>query len=269
MGSKRNITFLGFTFTVTWISWWLLSYLTQAGVIDFQSTMGQLIFIIGGSGPTVGAYVAVALTKNDGSLSEFNSRVLKVKVKGLFYIFAIFTPVALGFIGLGIVSIIDSQYILQYPLKPGYFFITAFLVSIVLGGIEEIGWRGILQPSLTRRLNLIATSFIIGIIWALWHLPLFYVVGAHHQGNSFFLFALAGIGYSSFLTWLYAKTNSIFLCVLFHAAINATAIIGLSVSMIETAVYFYSAVFVFVSGILFLLFVRKYSKKLTEDGMKV
>ena len=174
--------FLGFTFTVTWISWWLLSNLTQ--------------------------------------------------------------------------------------VKPVYFFITAFLVSIVLGGIEEIGWRGILQPSLTRQLNLLVINFIIGIIWALWHLPLFYLVGAYHQGNSFFLFALAGIGYSSFLTWLYAKTNSIFLCVLFHAAINVTASIGFSVSMVETAVYFYSAVFVFVSGILFLLLLPKYSKKLTQDGMK-
>lgn len=257
LGSKRNIIFLCFTFTVTWISWWLLSYLTQIEVIEFQSTIGQLIFIIGGSSPTVGAYVAVALTKKEGSLNEFNSRVFKVKVKGIFYFFAIFTPVALGILGLGIVSIIDSQYISQYPPEPIYFFITAFLISIVLGGIEEFGWRGILQPSLTRQLNLLVANFIIGIIWALWHLPLFYVVGAHHQGNSFFLFTLAAIGYSSFLTWLYAKTNSIFLCVLFHAAINATAIIGFSVSMIETAVYFYSAIFVFVSGTLFLLLVPK------------
>ncbi len=263
MGSKRNKIFLGITFTVTWISWWLLSYLTQAGVIEFQNIVGQLLFVIGGSGPTVSAYVAVVMTKKDGSLNEFNSRVLKVKVKPMFYIFSIFTPIALGLLGLGLVSIIDNQYLLQNPLNPMYLFITAFLVSIVLGGVEEFGWRGVLQPALTRRLNLIVANCIIGIIWGLWHLPLFYVAGAYHQGNSFFLFTLAGIGYSSFLTWLYAKTNSIFLCVLFHAAINATASIGLSVSMSDAA-FLYSAVFVFVAGILFLLLLPKYRPEFIE-----
>ncbi len=269
MTSKRNKIFLVFTFTITWVSWWILSYLTNAGVVDFKSAIGQLLFILGGSAPTVVAFVAVALTKKDGEMSEFTSRILKAKVKPFLYFFAVLTPVALGLVSLGIVSVIDSQYLLRNPLQPVYLFISAFFISIVFGGIEEIGWRGILQPSLTKRFSLIVSNFIIGIIWALWHLPLFYVPGTSHYGKQFIFYGLAAIGYSSFLTWLYAKTNSIFLCILFHAAINATAAIGLSVSMAEKGVYVYSTIFIFAAGILFLVLLGKSRRKTAGTGMDI
>ncbi len=266
MGSKRNVIFLGFTFTLTWISWWLLAYLTQSGLIEFNSAAGQVILIIGGSAPTVGAYLAVARTQNYGSLREFNSRVFKVKVKPGYYLFAIFTPVVLGLMGLVLAIAIDKEYLLHNPTQPVYIFATAFLLSIVMGGIEEVGWRGVLQPSLTGRFNLFTSNYIIGIIWALWHLPFFYIVGTAHQGNSFLLFALAAIGFSSFLTWLYAKTNSIFLCILFHASINATAVIGYSITISETPAYILSAVAVFVAGNLFLLLAPKLPRNNTANG---
>lgn len=238
-------------------------------MVEFQSAIGQLLFILGGSAPTVVAFAAVALTKNDGEMSEFTSRIFKVKVKPFFYFFAVFTPVALGLVSLGVVSVIDGQYLLRNPIQPVYLFINAFFISIVFGGIEEIGWRGILQPSLTKRFSLIVSNFIIGIIWALWHLPLFFVPGTSHYGNQFLFYGLAAIGYSSFLTWLYAKSNSIFLCILFHAAINATAAIGLSVSMSEKGVYFYSTILIFAAGILLLVLLGKPRRKTAGTGMEL
>lgn len=119
-----------------------------------------------------------------------------------------------------------------------------------------------------KRYSLLVSNFIIGIIWALWHLPLFFVPGTSHYGKQFVFYGLAAIGYSSFLTWLYAKTNSIFLCILFHAAINATASIGLSVSMAEKGVYLYSAIFIFTAGILFLVLDDKFRRKAAKVGME-
>lgn len=253
MGSKRCKAFLLFTFALTWMSWWMLAYLTQSGLLQLQSALGQIIFILGGSAPTVGAYVAVLLTTNEGSLEEFNSRVLNIKVVFKFYLYAILAPIGLGLGGLAIAYFTAGHYFEAHPIQPLFSFIPLFFTSIFMGGLEEFGWRGVLQPALTNKLSLFKANLIIGITWAIWHLPLFYVAGAHHEGKPFLFYTLSAIGYSSFITWLYAKTKSIFLCVLFHASINAAAATGLSVSMGAETVYPYYAVFVLLSGLIFLI----------------
>lgn len=45
--------------------------------------------------------------------------------------------------------------------------------AFLLGGIEEIGWRGYLQPQLQDRTSLLTASIVVGILWWAWHLPLF------------------------------------------------------------------------------------------------
>ena len=257
MDSKRCKVFLLFTFVLTWLAWWILAYLTQAGLLEFESVAGQIIFILGGSSPTVGAYIAVLLTASEGTLKEFHSRVLNIKVGFVFYLYAILTPIVLGLAGLAITYITGGNYFEAHAIQPLYFFIPLFFTSIFMGGLEEFGWRGVLQPALTNKLSLFKANIIIGIAWAFWHLPLFYVAGAHHEGKPFLFFALGAIGYSSFITWLYAKTNSIFLCVLFHASINATAATGLSVSMGAETVYPYYAIFVMLCGLIFLAATQK------------
>ncbi len=252
MVSKRCKIFLLFTFALTWLAWWILAYLTQSGLIKFQSAVGQVLFILGGSAPTIGAYVAVLLTSKEGSLKEFHSRVLKVTVGFPLYLYAILVPVIIGVTSLGMVYLISARYFETYSIQPPYLFVPFFFTAIFGGGLEEFGWRGVLQPALTKKLNLFAANLVIGIVWALWHLPLFYIAGAHHQGKQVLFFTLGAIGYSSFITWIYAKTNSILLCVLFHASINAAASIGLSVSMGAPAVYPYYAILVMLSGLFFL-----------------
>ncbi len=252
MVSRRCNIFLLFTFTMTWLAWWMLACLTQSESIKFQSAIGQVLFILGGSGPTIGAYVAVLLTSNEGTLKEFHSRVLKATLSFPLYLYAMLVPVVIGAIGLGVAYLISARYFEVHSIQPLYLFVPFLFAAVFMGGVEEFGWRGVLQPALTRRLSLFAANLVIGVVWALWHLPLFYVAGAHHQGKAFLFFTLGAIGYSSFITWLYAKTNSILLCVLFHASINAAASIGLSVSMGATAVYPYYAILVMLSGLFFL-----------------
>ncbi len=255
--SKRNIIFLLFTFTLTWAFWWLLSYLTHAGVISFQDATGQALLIIGGSAPTIGAYAAVIKTKEAGSLKEFNLRAFKYKVGAWVYLFAFCVPVIIGLCGIVIASAINPQYLSAKTFQPILYFIPSFFIGIFMGGIEEFGWRGVFQPGLNKKLTLFLINIIIGVVWAIWHLPLFYIEGSAHQGGSFLFFTLSAIGYSSFLTWLYAKTNSVLLCVIFHASINATAATGLSVPIQETGIYPYYAVFVFIIGMVFIKLTEK------------
>jgi uncharacterized protein len=59
-----------------------------------------------------------------------------------------------------------------------------FLVTGPLA--EEFGWRGHLQPRLRRALSPAATSAVVGVVWALWHVPLFLLVGTSQSAMGLF-----------------------------------------------------------------------------------
>jgi membrane protease YdiL (CAAX protease family) len=89
---------------------------------------------------------------------------------------------------------------------------------------EEIGWRGYALPRLAARLGLARASLILGLIWACWHLPLFFVPGVSQTGQSFPVYLLMVPALSVAIAWLYGHTNgSLLLAMLMHSAINHTA----------------------------------------------
>ena len=101
----------------------------------------------------------------------------------------------------------------------------AVLVSLMLLGQagEELGWRGYALPRLAERYGLASSSLILGAIWALWHLPLFFVAGADTYNQSFLRYTLQVMALSVAITWLFAHTRgSLLLAMLMHAAINNT-----------------------------------------------
>ena len=175
-----------------------------------------------------------------------------------FWLFAIFLPVILGggfqwlYILLG-----DHTFNGDIPL---YYFFIVLLPSIFFGGLEEIGWRGFLQEYFMGKVNLVALAVLIGIIWGLWHAPLFYIEEVSHYSSDFFPFMLGAIMFSTYLTWLYAKTNSIVLVVCFHAAINASGSIGLGL-LFENTLLAYGIIIGFMMiGVLMLIQYEKSQK---------
>jgi membrane protease YdiL (CAAX protease family) len=88
---------------------------------------------------------------------------------------------------------------------------------------EEIGWRGYALPRLADRLGLSTGSVLLGIVWASWHLPLFFIPVADTLGQSFPLYLLQVTALSVAMGWLYWRTGgSLLLVMLLHAAVNNT-----------------------------------------------
>jgi uncharacterized protein len=104
-----------------------------------------------------------------------------------------------------------------------YVFVTqlgSFLPLLILGPLsEELGWRGYALDRLQTRWNALASSLIIGLVWSLWHLPLFLIPGTsqHEMGVPFIGFLIKLTSSSVLYTWLYNNTQrSLWSAILLH-----------------------------------------------------
>lgn len=107
--------------------------------------------------------------------------------------------------------------------------LSQLVLLILLGPLpEEPGWRGYALDRLLVLRGALGASLVLGVLWALWHLPLFFIPGTYQQAiglgsPAFWLFMLTAVCASVLMTWVYRHSaGSIFGAILFHAALNIT-----------------------------------------------
>jgi membrane protease YdiL (CAAX protease family) len=116
--------------------------------------------------------------------------------------------------------------------SPFGFALIYFLVMATLGFVssclsafgEEIGWRGLLVPELSRETTFTGAALISGAIWALWHYPAI-ILGDYRTPGLPLWFALVCftvlvIGISFAFAWLRLKSGSLWPAVFLHASHN-------------------------------------------------
>lgn len=227
--SRRALLFLAVAFGITWVTWGALVALAQMRALSYGSAPFMTLYVLGGLGPTIAAYVAVWCTRERSSLGEFNRRVLRWRVGSTWYVLALGLPVVLGLMAMGVAVALKPALGTSVNFKPWYQFLAYFLMCIVGGGLEELGWRGVTQEEWGRVLGPIRAALLIGPIWALWHLPLFFLPGVAQYHANFALFLVGVMANALLFGWLYSRTRSILLCVFMHAASNAVVMMGVSV----------------------------------------
>lgn len=133
---------------------------------------------------------------------------------------------------------------------------------IILGPLsEELGWRGYLQDQFDSKKPL-RTSLWIGLIWALWHLPLFFILGTTQQTNhmNFLTFVVLVTLVSYIMTYFYQRNmGSLFVSVLIHylyTVILTFFILGTSYSLLSDIVSIIP-----VALVVFVLIVYQYRPK--------
>jgi len=133
---------------------------------------------------------------------------------------------------LFVLSLISSSYL------PGIFagnntnslLISGITAGIMVGLFEELGWTGFAIPRLRQRFNVFQTGLIVGLLWGLWHMPLFLgnIRNSEEIPPVIYLLVLL----FSFLppiriimVWIYDRTKSLFLVILMHASLTASILI--------------------------------------------
>lgn len=108
-----------------------------------------------------------------------------------------------------------------FPFSPWYQVLPALAIALFLGPIEEFGWRGLSLPLLQRRFTPFWAGLILGIIWAVWHIPAFLIGGTPQSAWSFAPYFAGVIAASVIITALFNDSRgSLLTAVLIHFQMN-------------------------------------------------
>lgn len=215
---KRHplIIFFVLAYLFTWIVWF--NAIAEAYGRSSIHIPGAFAFI----GLSVAAVVTAALTGGRSAIVDLLGRWVRWRVHPVWYAVAILlTPlIALAALAIARPFGVSNPVGNDMPLNAALvYFATHTLLFLAT---EETAWRGFALPRLQARYTALVASLILGLLWGLWHTPLFLTPGAFQTSLPFFGFLISAVAMSIMHTWLFNYTRgSVLLAALFHAATDA------------------------------------------------
>jgi uncharacterized protein len=220
-------TFFVLTFLITW-GLWVPRILAPDSLADPIADLGTY-------GPAIAAVIAAALT---GNLRDLGARLVRWRVGWLWYALVLLGPAAFYAVLVALAAALGSSDDL---VQPNVFQVVSglapfFVVLLLTDGFgEETGWRGFALPRLLARTGPLPASLLLGVVWAAWHLPLFWTVGNPNYGGSFLIMLVSLPAMSVLYTWLFQHTaGSTLIAILFHASGSWWLLLAISATGAET-----------------------------------
>jgi uncharacterized protein len=232
------VSYFLIAFAFSWLLF-LPGPLIYYGVLNLNPSVLGVLGIAGLLGPILSGFVMTALIEGREGVGDLLRRIVLWRVGLRWYAFAL--------IGLPVVMLLGT---LVRPGALGSFdlsaqpftlaYLVAFVSMVLIGGplFEEPGWTGFAQPRLQRLHGPLVGGLILGILWALWHLPGFLIPSQNltdipPRGTvlDFVVFSLALVGLRFIIMWVVNNSRgSVLMAILTHASWNtfySAALIGL------------------------------------------
>ena len=218
MTTKTLIPFLVLTFGLTWgIAALFMLFTDQIIAIFGELSISNPLFILAVYSPGFAGVFLVLRKYGLKGLGSFFQRLTLWRVARWWWLFLILGIPAIMYIGAAVKGTISDPF----PFSPWYQMLPALALALFLGPIEEFGWRGLALPLLQSRFAPFWAGLIIGIIWAIWHIPAFLIGGTPQSAWSFAPYFAGVIASSVILTALFNDSRgSILLAVLIHFQMN-------------------------------------------------
>jgi len=226
--------FFLFVFVWSW-SFWIAA---AALGVSAARLPGQALEFAGLLGPMLGGIGLTYLTQDRQAWRDYWARIVDPRriSRGWFGVIVLFAPALWGLAALLDAGIGHGLVLTQIGAAISSAFATPasaaslLLWTVLFGPIpEELGWRGYALERLQARSTALRASLILGAMWGLYHLPLFYMRGTYHAAQGpwslwFWLFLTQVIPVTVVFTWIFNNTRrSTLAAILFHFMINLTA----------------------------------------------
>ncbi|AZQ66610.1 CPBP family intramembrane metalloprotease [Silicimonas algicola] len=207
--------FLATTFLITWglIGIYILAPETAAATLGEISGTHPFFFLATWA-PAIAAFLVVASHGGASGIRSFLSRLVLWRCASGWAAF-ILILVPLVFVAG---SLIKGGPVLA-PMPPeGFGSMVALLFTmLLLGPIEEFGWRGVMQPLLQRHMAPLWAGLIIGATWGFWHLPAFFLSSTVYADWDFLPFFIGNVALAVLVTPIFnSARGSLLWPMLFH-----------------------------------------------------
>jgi membrane protease YdiL (CAAX protease family) len=211
-------SFFVLTFALTWTLWTLCARYRE----QFLFAIGGPVFLLGVFAPGIVALALTFIREGRAGVARLVAPIGRWQASAGLYAFAV-----LYLAGTKLTAAVIQRLVIgtwpPFGAEPVVLMFLVIPLMMWTQAGEEIGWRGYALPRLAGFLGLGAAGLVLGIIWAVWHLPLFFIPGTGSDGQSLVLYTAHVSALSVALTWLYWKTNrSLFMVMLMHSAVNNT-----------------------------------------------
>lgn len=247
--------FLLAMYGVSWTLWFLLRPAAAQGQV--WAVLGWLFPVVWS--PTVVALILTLFGKGvTGVKQELRIRLSYRPGSGRWYMLAGVTPV---------LATAAAVVIARWAGDGAPFVASAVLpmilvMQVMTGAVgEELGWRAFLLPRLERRFGDLTAAWVMGLLWALWHLPAFSFPGMPHQAmplvSNLVFTALFGV----FLAFVFSRAGgSVLATILAHLVMNITLAIG---GVVLSSVVFWRAMVGIYAAVALFFVGRSYRRALS------
>jgi len=209
------IVFLALAFLVTWSLIGVYIVAPEFAEASFGEISGSHpVFFLATWSPAIAAIVVVLVWSGRSGLCIFLSRLLLWRCSWGWVAFILLVLPIVFVAG----SLLKGGPILA-PLPPGGAgaLIAVLFMMLLLGPIEEFGWRGVMQPLLQRHMAPFSAGVIIGTTWGVWHLPAFFLSGTVFANWDFFPFFVGNVALAVLVTPVFnSARGSLLWPMLFH-----------------------------------------------------
>lgn len=222
---SRNpvLSYFALTFTISWTGALAVAAPHLIRLQPLPKMTGILMFPVMLLGPSFAGIVLTRVVDGHSGLRGLLRRMFQARVPATWYTTLLIPPVLVLSVLLFLERLVSPVF------APNLFFL-GVLFGVPAGFLEEIGWMGYAFPKMRSQSSWLASSIVLGLLWALWHLPVINYLGTATPHGAYWLrfflaFALALTAMRVLIAWIYTKTKSVLLAQLMHVSSTGSLVV--------------------------------------------